>query len=109
MVIQIVKASIDPEQRDRWLEVIRDNAEGTRAAEGCEGYQVAEDLEAPNSFVIIELWSSMEAVHDHFRKQFGDLMARLEGVFAGPPEATFYEVASTQALDEVLAAVGIAQ
>ena len=54
MVVQLVRASIKPEQRDRWLEVIRRNAAQTRAEEGCEGYQIAEDLEAPNTFVIIE-------------------------------------------------------
>jgi quinol monooxygenase YgiN len=109
MVVQIVRASIKPEQRDRWLEVIRQNAVQTRAEEGCEGYQVAEDLEVPNSFVIVELWTSLDAVYDHFRSQFEGLMAALGDVFAAPPEASIHEVASTLSLGEVLAAAGIAQ
>ena len=109
MVIQLVRASIKPDQRDRWLEVIRENAAQTRVEEGCEGYQVAEDLEAPNTFVIVERWANLEAVYSHFRNQFEDLMAALGDVFAAPPEASIHEVSSTLSLDEVLAAAGLAR
>jgi quinol monooxygenase YgiN len=109
MVIQLVRASIKPDQRDRWLEVIRENAAQTRVEEGCEGYQVAEDLEAPNTFVIIERWVNLEAVYSHFRNQFEELMAALGDVFAAPPEASIHEVSSTLSLDEVLAAAGLAR
>jgi quinol monooxygenase YgiN len=108
MVVQIVRASIKPEQRDRWLELIQRNAASTRAEEGCEGYQVAEDLEAPNNFVIVELWESLDAVKNHFRTQFETLMAALGDVFAAPPEAFIHEVSSTLTLQEVLADAGIA-
>jgi quinol monooxygenase YgiN len=109
MVVQLVRASIKPEQRDRWLEVIRRNAAQTRAEEGCEGYQIAEDLEAPNTFVIVEQWANLETVYKHFRNQFEELMDALRDVFAAPPEAAIHDVASTLTLDEVLAAAGIAQ
>src|SRR5688572_13543997 len=109
MIVQLVRASIKPEQRDHWLEVIARNATDTRAEEGCEGYQIAEDPEAPNTFVIIELWANMEAVHSHFRNEFEELMAALGDVFASPPQAWIHEVASTLTLEEVLAAAGIAQ
>lgn len=109
MVIQLVRASIKPDQRDRWLEVIRENAAQTRVEEGCEGYQVAEDLEAPNTFVIIERWANLEAVYSHFRNHFEELMAALGDVFAAPPEASIHEVSSTLSLDEVLAAAGLAR
>lgn len=107
MVIQIVRASIRPEQREHWLEVIRRNAGQTRAEEGCEGYQIAEDLEVPNSFVIVELWTTLEAVENHFRNQFESLMAALGDVFAAPPEANIHEVDRTLTLPEVLQAAGI--
>jgi quinol monooxygenase YgiN len=107
MVVQLVRASIKPEQRDRWLKVIRQNAARTRAEVGCESYQIAEDLEAPSTFVIVELWASMDALHKHFRAQFEGLMAALGDVFAKPPEVVIHEVASTLTLGEVLAAAGI--
>ena len=109
MVVQVVRASIKPEQRDRWLEVIQGNAVQTRAEEGCEGYQVAEDLESPNTFVIVEQWADIEAVYSHFRNQFEGLMAALGDVFAAPPEASIHEVRSTLTLDEVLAGAGVSR
>ena len=102
MIVQVVKASIKPEQRARWLEIIRQNAAETRAQEGCESYQVAEDLEVPNSFVLVEHWKDLDAIHNHFRAHFAGLMTALGDVLSSPPEARFYEVASTMTLDEVL-------
>lgn len=107
MIVQIVNASIKPEKRDLWLEAIERNATQTRAAEGCESYQVAEDLERPNSFVIVELWTDLDAVKKHFRAQFEDLMKVLGETFAEPPQAFIHEVSSTLTLEEVLAAAGI--
>lgn len=109
MVVQVVRASIKPEQRDRWLEVIQGNAAQTRAEEGCDGYQVAEDLETPNTFVIIEQWADIEAVYSHFRNQFEGLMAAMGDVFAAPPVASIHEVRSTLTLDEVLAGAGVSR
>jgi quinol monooxygenase YgiN len=108
MIVQIVRASIKPEARDRWLEMIRWNAPETRAEDGCVSYQVAEDLESPNTFVLVELWTDMDAVYSHFRQQFERVMASLGDAFAAPPEASMYEIAKTTTLDEVLDAVGIA-
>lgn len=107
MIVQIVEASIRPEQRDQWLKVIEQNAVQTRAEKGCLSFQVAEDVEVPNTFAIIEMWADMEAVHDHFRAQFEDLMAALGDVFAQPPKASIHEISSTVPLEEALAAAGI--
>ncbi|MEU4729203.1 putative quinol monooxygenase [Streptomyces sp. NPDC023588] len=109
MVLQIVRASIKPEQREHWLEVMRGNAARTRAEEGCEGYQIAEDLEAPDTFVIVEQWADLDAVYRHFRNQFQALMAALGDVFAAPPEVWIHDLASTMSLDEVLAKAGLSR
>lgn len=108
MVVLVVRVSIQPEQRDRWLEVIRKDAIETRTQTGCEKYRVSEDLEAANSFVVVEQWASKEAHYDHLRQpQFGELMGALPDLLAGPPEVSIYDVAATRTLDEALAAAGI--
>jgi quinol monooxygenase YgiN len=108
MVIQVVRVAIKPEQRNKWLELIQQNAEQTRREEGCESYVVSEDLEAPNTFVLVERWTDLEAQYQHFRQpQFGELMGGLQDVLAGPPDVTIHEVASTLTLDEALAAAGV--
>lgn len=107
MVIQLVRVSIRPEQRERWLELIRANAAQTRAEEGCESYQISEDVETKNVFAIVERWATLEAQYSHFRKPgFGEMMGALGDVIAGPPEVSINEVSSTLDLDEALAAAG---
>ena len=109
MVIQLVQVSIRPERRERWLDLARVNAAQTRAENGCEGFRISEDLETPNSFVLVERWASMEAQYDHFRTpEFGQLMDALGDILAGPPEVTIHEVATTLTLDQALAGAGVA-
>ena len=108
MVIQVVRVSIQPAQRARWLEVISRDAAQTCIQPGCEAYQVGEDIKAPNSFVIVEQWVSQEAHFDHFRQpQFRELMGSLAQLLAGPPEVSIHDVASTRTLDEALAGAGL--
>lgn len=108
MVIQLVRVSIRPERRDRWLELIRRNVAETRSEEGCESYQVGEDLETPNTFAIVERWASLDAQYAHFRTPgFGELMGALGDVLAGAPEVSIHEVASTLTLDQAFANAGV--
>jgi quinol monooxygenase YgiN len=105
MVIQIVRVSVRPGRRDAWLELVRMATAQARSEEGCESCRASEDLETPDDFVIVELWANMEAQYQHFSNpEFGELMGRLEDVLAGPPDVSIHEVASTQTLDEALAA-----
>ena len=108
MVIQLVSVSIKPEQRDSWLALIQQNAAQTLAEEGCESYQIGEDVETPNRFIIVERWASQEAQYHHFRSpEFGKLMGALGKILAGPPEVSIHDVVSTMTLEEALAAAGV--
>lgn len=107
MVIQLVRVSIRPEQRERWLELIRANAAQMRAEAGCDSYEISEDVETKNVFSIVERWVTLEAKYSHLRQPgFGEMMAALGDVMAGPPEVSINEVSSTLDLDEALAAAG---
>jgi quinol monooxygenase YgiN len=109
MVVQVVKVSIHPEKRDQWLDVLRTNAAQTRSEDGCMSYQISEDLETPNKFLIVEEWTTLGAQYDHFRNpEFGRLMSSLGDLLAAPPDVSIHQVASTMSLDEALAAAGAA-
>jgi quinol monooxygenase YgiN len=109
MVVQIVRVSIRPDERERWLDVLQRNAAQTRAEEGCESYQISEDLETPNRFLIVEEWTTLDAQYAHFRNpEFGQLMGSLGDLLAGPPDVSIHQVASTLTLDEALGDAGVA-
>lgn len=108
--MQIVGVRIKPEQRVAWLELVRTAAAQTRAEPGCDHFDVCEDLESPNTFVLVERWANWDAQYDHFRNpRFGELMTRLADVLASPPDIRIYEVASTHTFEDVLAAAGVGQ
>ncbi len=110
MVVQVVKVSVRPEQRDQWLDAVRMNAAQTRSEEGCKSYEISEDLETPNKFLIVEEWTTLEAQYNHFRNpEFGQLMSSLSDLLAAPPDVSIHEVASTMTLDEALGAAGAAR
>lgn len=110
MVIQVIRASVRPDQRDKWLELVRATAAQTRTEDGCESYEVSEDVEVPNTFILVERWRDLDAQYEHFRRpEFGELMGALGDVLAGPPDVSINEVASTLTLDEALAAAGVSR
>jgi len=110
MVIQVVRVTIQPDRRDRWLGLMRANAAQTRAQDGCESYAVCEDIEAPNTFVIVERWRDLDAKYDNIRNpKFGELMGALGELLAGPPEVSINEVATTLTLEEALEAAGVSR
>jgi quinol monooxygenase YgiN len=108
MVIQLVRVSINPDQREKWLDIVRATVAGVRDEAGSEGCVACEDLENANNFVLVERWRDLEAQYDHFRRpEFSELMGSLDDVLAGPPEISIHEVASTLTLEEALAAAGV--
>jgi quinol monooxygenase YgiN len=110
MVLQVVRVPVREDRRERWLELIRENAQATRNEDGCERYQVCEDIETPGTFVIVEQWTGLDAQYAHFRNPgFQELLGSLGDVLAGPPEVSIHDVAATQSLEEALAAAGVEQ
>jgi quinol monooxygenase YgiN len=61
-------------------------------------------IETPNTFVLVEEWSDIDALYE----DFGKMVEGLGDVLAGPPEVSIHQAASTQTLDEALAAAGVA-
>jgi quinol monooxygenase YgiN len=108
MVIQLVRVSVKPDRREKWLELIQANAAQTRDEDGCESYEITEDIEASNTFVLVERWRDLDAQYEHFRNpKFEELMGALGDVLAAPPEVSINEVATTLTLDEALAAADV--
>jgi quinol monooxygenase YgiN len=73
-----------------------DRALDVRREPGCLGYDVAEVLDDPATFLVVHTWASGETMRDHFgsdahatyQLEIGELLAR-------PSEVELHEVAST--------------
>ena len=108
MVILHARVSIKPEAREQWRSIVARVTGPSQAEEACHSYRVYQDMDAPNSFLFVEQWDSLEGLYNHFRTpHFTEFFGALPEVLAEPPDGSVHEVASTMTLDEALTAGGV--
>ena len=77
-------------------ELLADRARAVRAEPGCAGYEVAERLGEPAAFLIVQTWTSVEAMRAHFASQAqADYQHEVDELLARPSEVVLHEVANT--------------
>jgi quinol monooxygenase YgiN len=76
--------------------LLADRAAAVRAEPGCTGYEVAEVVGEPATFLIVQTWASSEALRAHFAS---DAQAayrhQVDQLLANPSRVIIHEVAST--------------
>ncbi len=88
-------------------QLLTDRAAVARAEPGCEGYDVAELLEEPAAFLVVQTWASAEVMRAHFgsedhatyQHQVDELLARPSEVVVHEVGATLRPAASTSPVD----------
>ena len=77
-------------------QLLTDRAIAVRAEDGCDGYEVAERLDEPVSFVIVQTWTSAAALRAHFSTEaHAAYQHAVDELLATPSEVVMHEVAST--------------
>src|SRR3984957_21289030 len=100
MAIVIVQGvfSVDPSERDRFVETSVEAMRSSRQEDGCLEYVIAADPLDPERAVLSERWESMEHLQQHLDHQ----RAAPRGADAGPVprnvEITVFEVSSSRPL-----------
>jgi quinol monooxygenase YgiN len=76
--------------------LLADRARAVRAEDGCIGYEVAELLDAPATFVIVQTWASAETLRAHFSTEaHADYQHAVDELLATPSEVVLHEIAAT--------------
>jgi quinol monooxygenase YgiN len=90
--------SVDPSERDRFVETSMDAMRSSRQEEGCLEYVMAADPLDPGRVVLSERWESMDHLQQHLAQQKN----ATRGVDARPVprsvEITLFEVATSRPL-----------
>jgi quinol monooxygenase YgiN len=68
MVIVAGQITVDPEQRESYLEGHRGVVEKARQADGCLDFAISADLIDPDRINLFERWESQAALKDFRRK-----------------------------------------
>jgi quinol monooxygenase YgiN len=75
------------DQEETGHAILREAQTSTHNEAGCRLYALHVDESDPRSFVIIEIWDDDAALESHIASpHIQALIAKSEGVFAGPPE-----------------------
>jgi quinol monooxygenase YgiN len=76
--------------------LLTDRAVVVRNEDGCLGYDVAERLDEPVSFVIVQTWTSLDTMRAHFSGTAqADYQHAVDELLAKPSEVVIHEVSST--------------
>jgi quinol monooxygenase YgiN len=100
MAIVIVQGvfSVDPNERDRFVEASVEAMRSSRQEDGCLEYVIAADPLDPERAVLSERWESM----DHLQQHLARSRNTAQGVDSRPvprsAEITLYEVATSRPL-----------
>jgi quinol monooxygenase YgiN len=77
-------------------ELLSERAATARAEPGCAGYDVAELLDEPATFLVVETWRSPEEMRAHFSSaEHAGYQHRVDELLARPSEVLMHDVAST--------------
>jgi len=100
MIVLHATFPIDPNERERALELIEDLVTQSRQEEGMIDYRATTDVEDPNLLRFFEQYEDEAAFEahtqtDHFQK----LEEALPDLLAGEPEVLRFEVESATELD----------
>jgi quinol monooxygenase YgiN len=76
--------------------LLSDRARAVRAEDGCASYEVAELLDEPATFVIVQTWTSSEALRGHYATEaHAEYQHAVDELLATPSEVVLHQVAST--------------
>jgi quinol monooxygenase YgiN len=77
-------------------QLLTDRATVVRGDDGCLGYEVAERLDEPVAFLIVQTWTSGETLRAHFSSAaHATYQHAVDELLATPSEVVIHEVGST--------------
>ena len=90
--------SVDPSERDRFVETSMDAMRSSRQEEGCLEYVMAADPLDPERVVLSERWESMDHLQQHLAQQKNGARSVDARPVPRSVEITLFEVATSRPL-----------
>ena len=97
MIVLRFKVQCRPEKTEEVMAALAAVVAPARAVEGVISFDIARDLTDPNAFIATEVFEDQEArERQESSPQVGEVMALLPESLAAPPEATVFQVSSSE-------------
>ncbi|NBC01373.1 MAG: antibiotic biosynthesis monooxygenase [Bacteroidetes bacterium] len=93
MLVRLVRLTLAPQHRDRFLALFDEAAPKIRTVDGCQHLELWEDARFPNVLTTYSLWRNAAAL-DAYRTStlFQTTWAKTKPLFAAPPQAFSHTV-----------------
>jgi quinol monooxygenase YgiN len=99
MVIAIIKMRALPEKCLELQQTLLALINPTRNEKGCLGHQVFRDIEHENSFTLLHLWVSREALDRYLRSDRFAILIGTGSLLIRPPQMIINTVSESTALE----------
>lgn len=91
MLIQMVSIKVKEGHAAEFLEAFRINYEGTRSEPGNLRFDVLRDPQDENTFLIYEVFQSVDALEDHRKTEhYKECVRIIDPILAGPRTKVYY-------------------
>jgi quinol monooxygenase YgiN len=96
MIVSSTKISVPPENRKEFLQTLHPLIDRVRQEKGCIRYEVYQDVENENTFILVEEWEAQADLDEHLRSdRFAVLLGALR-LLSDTPEIKFSMLAQTK-------------
>jgi quinol monooxygenase YgiN len=97
MIVVRFRVESRPDQTDQVLAAFRKVVGPSRAVEGVVSFDIGQDVSDPNSFIATEVFEDRAALErQESLPEVAETLGVLEQALAAPPEATIYNVSSSE-------------
>lgn len=92
MIFIVVKWTVRPESASRWLDIVDDFTQATRAEDGCLFFEWSRSVDADNVFTLVEAFEDADAGARHVQSEhFKTATAMLGDHVASTPQIVNFE------------------
>jgi len=99
VILSTLKMIVRPENRKALLETLRGLLEPARVERGCLSYDLYEDVENSNAFILIEEWETQEDLERHISKDSQRRLLELMNLLSQEPVMRFNMVSHTVGME----------
>jgi quinol monooxygenase YgiN len=97
MIIVRFKIRCQPGKAEHALAVMNDVIKPSRALDGVVSFDIGRDIADPDAIIAVEVFADRAALgRQEALPEVARVMSVLPDLVAGPPEATLYEVSSSE-------------
>jgi quinol monooxygenase YgiN len=97
MIVVRFKVQIQPDKVDEAVAAFRAVVEPSRGLDGVVSFDIARDITDPNTIIAVEVFEDRAALdRQEAQAEVANVMSLMPGVITGPPEATIFNVSSSE-------------